>query len=112
MGSRQRRGFGQYLSDPGGPQVTLSIDGTLVAGDTGAAYVQRDVTEGTELWRYPIDGSTATLMAMAPTVDGQAQSYFADPQAVVAPDGFMKLWLVQSPDAATPTLYVQWVPLA
>jgi hypothetical protein len=101
----------QFFSDPGGPQVNLPIDGTLVGGDANAAYVERDTSNGTELWRYPSDGSASTQIGTAPAIDGQGQSYFADPQAIVAPGGFIKLWLLQATGTATPTLYFQWVPL-
>ena len=100
----------QYFSDAGGPQVTLPIDGTLVAGDSSSAYVERNTAGAADLWRYPING-TATKIGTAPTLDGGDLGYFADPQPIVAPDGFIKLWH-SSPTGTNPrTLYFQWVPL-
>jgi hypothetical protein len=100
----------QNFSEAGGPQATLPIDGTLVAGDSSSAYVERNAAGASELWRYPINGSAAKI-GTAPTLDGEDLGYFADPQSIVAPDGFIKLWL-PSPSGANPrTLYFQWVPL-
>jgi hypothetical protein len=98
-----------YFSATGGPQATLPIDGTLVAGDDTAAYVER--TTDTELWRYPIDGSAAAQIGTAPTVDDESLGYFADPQSIVAPNGLIKLWLPQPSGSNPKTLYFQWVPL-
>ena len=99
----------KYFSAPGGPQVTIPIDGSVVAGDSSSAYVERNTTGATELWAYPLDGSPGRKIGTAPTIDGEDLGYFADPQSIVAPDGFIKLWLPST--SGVRTLYYQWVPL-
>jgi hypothetical protein len=86
-----------YYTSSGTPQVTLSVDGSLVAGDTGAAYVETQGTDASgnlvnQLWRYPLDGSPPSQLAAAPTVDGQSLDYFRDPLPAANGDGILKFW--------------------
>jgi hypothetical protein len=85
----------------GSPERTLQIKGTLVAGDSSAVYAQAQVatpTGGTEpaLLRYPIDGSSATRIAVPPKVGGNPQLYIVGPAPTVAPDGLLQLWAIES----------------
>jgi hypothetical protein len=107
----------EYFTSAGAPQVTLPISGLLVGGDITAAYVEilgKDPT-GTkaaeQLWRYPIDGSTPTLLGYSPTVNDQNYSYFNDPPAVTNGNGFLKLWSPLPSSGKTPTVFLQWIPL-
>jgi hypothetical protein len=59
------------------PETTLSVEGTAVAGDGGALYVERigaTVAEPDELWRYPATGSAPTRVAVAGSVKVDASS--------------------------------------
>ena len=100
-----------YFSDPGGPQVTLPIQDSLVGGDSAGAYVERDTGTGSELWRYPLDGSPPTKLADAPTLDGEGLGYYGDPQGISDSSGYARLWLPKSNGSPLNTLYLQWSPL-
>ena len=100
-----------YYTHADSPDATVAINGSLVGGDSSAAYVEVSGQDGIEqLWRYPADGSAPTQIGTAPTVDANALSYFADPQPLPAPHGVAKYWVIASSDA-TWTLYLQWLPL-
>ena len=100
-----------YYTHADSPDATVTINGSLVGGDTSAAYAEVSGQDGiAQLWRYPPDGSAPTQIGTAPTVDTKALSYFADPQPLPAPHGVAKYWVIASSDA-TWTLYLQWLPL-
>jgi hypothetical protein len=100
----------QHIGAGGTPDATIQVEGTAIAGDDTAAFVEVQAADGTtQLWRFPIDGSTPTQLATAPTVGNGGLSYFADPQAALGPHGLVKLWLVRGDSGQT--LYEQWVPL-
>jgi hypothetical protein len=101
----------QHIGAGGNPDATIQIDGTVVAGNDTAAFVQVEAADGsTQLWSFPIDGSNPTQLATAPTVGNGGLSYFGDPQATVGPHGLVKLWLVRGDSGQT--LYEQWVPMS
>jgi hypothetical protein len=89
-----------YYTSSGTPQASLTIDGTLVAGDASAAYVETEGNDASgktvdQLWRYPIDGSAPAQLGVSPTIDGQGLNYYGDPLPVANGDGVMKFWLVR-----------------
>jgi uncharacterized membrane protein len=103
-----------YYTSSGTPQVTLSVDGSLVAGDAGAAYVETQGIDASgnltnQLWRYPIDGSAPTELATAPTVDGQALDYFGDPLPAANGDGIVKFWFLRDANDQW-QLVLGWTP--
>ena len=104
-----------YYTSSGTPQATISIGGGLVAGDAGAAYVDKDGTDAAgnfvdQLWRYPIDGSAPTQIGTAPTIDGDSLAYYGDPMPVSNGDGVLKYWIKR--DASNNwQLLVQWTPV-
>ena len=101
-----------HFTTPDSPDATVQIGRSLVGGDASAAYADVSGPDGTtELWRYPMDGSAPTQIGMAPTVDGDSLSYFADPQPLPAPNGVVKYWLLTPSGATSATLYLQWLPL-
>jgi hypothetical protein len=105
----------QYVTAPGSPPATLQIGGTVVAGDAGAVYadVLQNGSNGPEeaLWRYPIDGSTPTQIAVSPSVDGQSLAYAADPLPQSNGDDVWKFWLSRPDGSNTFNLILQWTPL-
>jgi hypothetical protein len=106
-----------YVNSGGGPaaSVTLGSTDTLVGGDTGNVYVQRegDVNQpATQLLRQPADGSAAVPIANAPTWDSPADLDYTsfdyltgNPTRFATPDGFVTMWIFQG------SLYLQWAPL-
>jgi hypothetical protein len=61
----------------GVPDKTLSIEGTPVAGDESALYVERvgaSYAQPSELWRYPVSGATPTRVAVAGLVQVDSSS--------------------------------------
>ncbi len=106
----------EYHTVPGAAQVTLPIPGTLVGGDTKAAYVQitgQDATgsrAANQLWRYPIDGSAPTMLAYSPTVDQVNYSFFDDPLPLTNGHGVLKVWESLIDSSRVPWVLLQWVP--
>jgi hypothetical protein len=89
-----------------------------VGGDSTAAYVAVPGTDAqgawqAQLWRYPLDGSTPTQLAVPPIVDGSYLSYSLDPSLVVGADGVATLWSTTSSSAAAKPspILLQWAPL-
>jgi hypothetical protein len=108
----------EYFTSAGKPSVTLAISGTLVGGDSTAAYVTVPGTDAqgawqAQLWRYPLDGSTPTQLAVPPIVDGSYLSYSLDPSLVIGADGVATLWSTTSSSAAAEPspILLQWAPL-
>ncbi len=106
----------QYFTQAGAPAATLQIDGSVVAGDENAAYVETQGTDPSgnfaeQLWRYPADGSTPAQIALAPAIDGNPLSYFDDPLPISNGDGVVKLWMARTGTDQTNTLLLQWVPV-
>ena len=107
----------EYFTAAGNPATTVTIGGTLVAGDATAAYVAipGEDAQGlwqAQLWRYPIDGSTPTRLAVPPVVDGSYLSYSSDPPTIAVSDGVLKIWSTAGGSSTTPSpILLQWVPL-
>jgi hypothetical protein len=106
-----------YVTQAGGAGQVVQINGSLVGGDAQAAYtdVRSNAAGGAteeQLWRYPIDGSAATKIAVAPTVDGSSLDYTGDPLPASDGKGVVKLWLTHAllPQQPAPVL-LQWTPL-
>jgi hypothetical protein len=104
----------QYFMQAGTPQATLQIGGAVLGGDASAAYIEvggqnaAGVSEN-QLWRYPIDGSTPTQIASAPTIDGEPLSYFGDPLLISNANGVLKIWTINN--GTTPPVLLQWTTL-
>jgi hypothetical protein len=60
--------------------------------------------------RYPIDGASATRIAVPPKVGGNPQLYIVGPAPTVTPDGLLKLWAIES-HTAQASIVLQWIPL-
>jgi hypothetical protein len=111
----------EYFTSAGSPTVTLAISGTLVAGDSTAAYVAVPGTDAqggwqAQLWRYPVDGSTPTQLAVPPIVNGSYISYSMHPGPVVGSHGVVTLWSTAGTaggTGASPTapILLQWAEL-
>ncbi len=107
----------QYFTQAGAPAATLQINGTIVAGDANAAYVETQGKDASgnfaeQLWRYPADGSTPTQIGSAPTVgDSGPLSYFGDPLPIGNGNGVLKLWIARVGSDQTKALLLQWVPV-
>jgi len=106
-----------YVTQAGGAGQVVQINGSLVGGDAQAAYtdVRSNAAGGAteeQLWRYPIDGSAATKIPVAPTVDGSSLDYTGDPLPASDGKGVLKLWLTHAllPQQPAPVL-LQWTPL-
>ncbi len=106
----------QYFTSAGSPAATVQTGGSPVAGDAKAVYVDilgnsdQDVAES-QLWRYPIDGSTPTKIAASPTLDGQMLGYYADPLPITNGDGVLKLWSTRGISTQTTLILLQWTPV-
>jgi hypothetical protein len=82
------------------PETTLSVEGTAVAGDGGALYVERigtTVADPDELWRYPATGSAPTRVAVAGsvTVDATRTALFygsTGTALLVGPHRLVAIW--------------------
>jgi hypothetical protein len=103
-----------YYTSAGTAQAVLQVDGSVVAGDPGAAYIEvlGNNAQGTteeQLWRYPIDGSTPKQIASSPTIDGSFASYYGDPMPISNGDGVLKFWRAHS--GAQTTMVLQWTPV-
>jgi hypothetical protein len=101
-----------YYTHPDSPDATVTIAGSLVAGDASSAYVETSGQNGvSQLWRYPADGTAPTQIGTAPTVDTNALNYGDDRQLLPAGNGVAKYWVIASSVGSTWTLYLQWLPL-
>jgi hypothetical protein len=101
-----------YYTHPDSPDATVTIAGSLVAGDASSAYVETSGQDGvSQLWRYPADGSAPTQIGTAPTVDTNALSYGDNRQLLPDGNGVAKYWVIASGVGSTWTLYLQWLPL-
>ena len=101
-----------YYTHPDSPDATVTIAGSLVAGDASSAYVETSGQDGvSQLWRYPADGSAPTQIGTAPTVDSNALYYGDNRQLLPAGNGVAKYWVIASGVGSTWTLYLQWLPL-
>lgn len=103
-----------YFTQAGSPQATLQVGGSLIAGDATAAYVEVDGLGAgggfeTQLWRYPVDGSTPTQIAAAPALDGGPLNYFGDPMPIANGNGVLKIWPTHHGSQISPIL-LQWTP--
>jgi hypothetical protein len=105
-----------YYSQAGGtPTATVQVDGEPVAGDGSAVYVETQGTDASgnfneQLWRCPIDGSSPTEIATAPTIDGNPLSYFGDPMPISNGHGVLKVWTTRTGSQQVLTVLLQWTP--
>lgn len=109
-------GSAAYVTRAGGAGETVPISGSLVGGDAQAAYTDVRGTSASgaseeQLWRYPLDGSTPTQIAVAPTVDGGSLDFTGDPLPTSNGKGVIKVWLTRGllPQQPSPIL-LQWTP--
>jgi hypothetical protein len=108
----------QYFAAAGTPQVTLPMSGKLVAGDTTAAYIDVAGQDSTgtraseQLWRFPMDGSTPSLLAYSPTVNGENYPYYSayQPLPVANGNGVAVVLSVNVSGSPTPWVILQWIP--
>ena len=108
----------KYFTAAGGnPSATVTIAGAVVAGDATAVYVAipGEDAQGlwqAQLWRYPIDGSTPTRLAVPPIFGGSYLSYSSDPPTISVSDGVLKLWSTAGGSSSIPSpILLQWVSL-
>jgi hypothetical protein len=105
----------QYFTQAGSPDHTVQIGGILVGGDGQAAHAEvlgnNDGVSEEQLWRYPIDGSTPTKIAVAPTIDGNSLYYSSDPLPVSNGDGFLKMWTAHGGTQQPSLILLQWTPV-
>jgi hypothetical protein len=107
----------EYYTSPGTPAASVPVGGNLVAGDASAAYTEvlgNNASTGateTQLWRYPIDGSTPTQITTAPNPGGGELDYFGDPMPTADGHGILKLWPTRD-SAGNPVILLQWTPLS
>jgi hypothetical protein len=103
-----------FRTGSGVPEATLPTDGTLVGATEDAALVER-VVNGPELWAYPVDGSTPTLLASGPIIgtgsEQRTLDYFGNDPLIASPGLIVKIWVehARSGDDAA-SLFVQAIP--
>jgi hypothetical protein len=106
-----------YYTQAGTPQASVQIKGSLAGGDASAAYTEVSGTNDSasafedQLWRYPIDGSAPTKIAVAPTIDGNSFGYTDDPQPISNGDGFLKIWTTRIGNQQLWSILLQWTPV-
>lgn len=106
----------QYYTSAGTPAGTVQAGGNVVAGDTASVYTEvlaNNSTTGnaeTQLWRYPLDGSTPAMIATAPDPGGGELDYFGDPMPQANGHGFLKVWSTRDAGGQL-ELLLQWTPV-
>jgi hypothetical protein len=106
----------QYYTAAGGPPATVQTGGSVVASDSKAVYadVFANGPSGApedELWRYPLDGSTPTEIAVGPILDGGTLSFSGDPMPLAPGDGVMKIWTTHSGSQSLSLILLEWAPV-
>lgn len=106
-----------YVTRADAPDRSVTIDGSLVAADETALYVQRFGAQGSvrELWRHPLDGEPPTRLASGATIGtawgDQTLDYFGGEPIFGGPTALVKLWLVYaSDDISESRVLAQWTP--
>jgi hypothetical protein len=105
-----------YFTQAGTPSATIQVGGGIVTGDTHAAYAEvlgnsdQGVAEE-QLWEYPLDGSTPTMIATSPTIDGNFLDYFGDPLPIDNGNGVLKLWSTRGANQQLSDILLQWAPV-
>ncbi|MGK2851533.1 MAG: VWD domain-containing protein [Candidatus Limnocylindrales bacterium] len=104
-----------FYSTGGVADRTIQIEGSLVAADERALYVQRFGAQGSvqELWRHPLDGQSPTRLASGATIGSawgdRRLDYFDGGPILSAPSALVKLWLVYaSEDTSESRVLAQW----
>ncbi|MEO6349985.1 MAG: hypothetical protein ABIP53_04975, partial [Candidatus Limnocylindrales bacterium] len=105
-----------FRSSPSDPGVALTINGSLVGADETALYTNQVSTFDSlpELWRYPVDGSAASRLAVGVTIQtangDQTLSYNAP---LLFQEGYaVQLWVVLSRiEQSVRSLVMQATPL-
>jgi hypothetical protein len=99
-----------FYTRAGGPDLTVPIDGFLVAADASGIYASRTGVEGSdELWWYPIDRSAPVRVAVAPAPDGHRLHYMSDSPLLEGPDDLVQVWHM-SPNEGEASLIIQPIP--
>ena len=102
----------RFISSSTSGSAPVTLDSSPVAGTADAVYVQESVPSGPdEIWRFPVDGSPQTRVAVVPIIGGSGADFSPDPEPITGTQGFVKLWLPSVGSGTTPTLYVDYVPL-
>jgi len=101
----------RFISSSGSTSAPIQVGGSVIAGDATYAYVEVAAPTESELWRFPADGSTPTMLTAAPKIEGDEASFFADPQSTLGSNGLIKFWLIRPSSGGSPTLYFDYVPL-
>ena len=89
-----------FFTTGGVADRSVPIDGSLVAADEQAIYLQRFVGQGSvpELWRHPLDGSTPTRLASAATIGtawgDQTLTYLGGEPIHRSRSALVTLWLI------------------
>ena len=101
-----------FYAASGVPPVRVATDGTLVGAIEDTALVERNTETGPELWGYPADSGTPTLLATGPTVgSGSEQTtldYFDNDPPITSGGLIVKFWVVHPQSDDSPTaLFVQ-----
>jgi hypothetical protein len=94
------------LGPTGSTKATLTIDGTIAGANATDLFVARpSPLGGEELWRYPVDGSAAVLLAPAASDTGVIPAWAVSATAhapMLASDQFVIQAIAQSPGSPQP----------
>jgi hypothetical protein len=105
-------GAGRHRS-AGPPDLTISIDGVLVAADEDAIYVARDAvgSGNSELWRYPADGTQASMVLAnsveLPAIIGTAGLHYVDATEFSGGGRLVAVWLTRAGLDQPSVMYLQ-----
>jgi hypothetical protein len=108
-------GAKRYSTPNAGPDLSIDIDGVLVTADDNAIYAARSesTSSQSELWRYPIDGSAATLAAAndveVPAAFGNTILRYEDARMVSDGTNLVAVWQTLGALDQPGTMYVQTI---
>jgi hypothetical protein len=100
-----------YFTSDGAPTQSIDFDGVLVGADDQAIYVDLSVAEGSQLWRYPVDGGDPVVIGHSPPDYGDESFYYADNAPFIATgSSVVKVWLMNGTDTSPSAVFVQLLP--
>jgi hypothetical protein len=100
-----------YYTNDGAATQVIDFDGVLVGADNGAIYVDQSVAEGSELWRYPVDGGDPQVVGHTPPDYGDESFYYADNAPLITTgSSIVKVWLTNGSDSTPSAVFVQSLP--
>jgi hypothetical protein len=100
-----------YYTNDGDPVQSIDFDGILAGADDQAIYVDKPVAEGSQLWRYPVDGGDPQVIGQSPPDYDNDSFYYADNSPFITTgSSIVKVWLTNGSDTAPSAVFVQVLP--